>query len=408
MASGIPSSRRQISTTGPTRVRVHLEAGAHGGGPVGEQPHRREGQRLLGRRVRRRQAERGDRGQRLAGDRERLPAGGQDAQLRAAGQQLGRGAGGGLDQVLAVVQHDQRAPVGEQVDEQGQRVGLARLLPAQRVGQPDRAEHGLRDLRGVADRGQLGQPGAAGEPVQHPDRGLGGQPGLAGAAGADQRDQPVPVEQRGDRGQVVVPADEAGELGRHVGPAHRGPRLRGGPQHPQVDLLQRGGRVDAELVGQPPADVLVRGERVGLPAGRVERADLLAADALAQRVIPGQGLQLGQHLGVAAELQRGVDAVLGGGEPALGQPVGRGVRPGLAGGVGQRRAAPERERLGQQPAGAGGVAVQRAAAGLGQPLELGRVDQPRVDGQPVAGRARTRPARPAAPGAAGRPATAAR
>ena len=168
-----------------------------------------------------------------------------------------------------------------------------------------------------------------------------------------------------------------------------------------MDLLQRGGGVDAELVGQPPADVLVRGQRVGLPAGRVERADLLAADALAQRVIPGQCLQLDQHLGVRAELQRGVDAVLGGGEPAPGEPVGRGVRPRLAGRVGQRRAAPERERFGEQPSGAGGVGVQRAAAGLGQPLELGRVDQPRVDGEPVAGRhgldraaARQRPAQP--------------
>ena len=62
------------------------------------------------------------------------------ARMRSCGQRASSsagGAGGGLDQVLAVVQHDQRAPVGEQVDEQGQRVGLAGLLPAQRLGRPD-------------------------------------------------------------------------------------------------------------------------------------------------------------------------------------------------------------------------------------------------------------------------------
>jgi hypothetical protein len=167
-----------------------------------------------------------------------------------------------------------------------------------------------------------------------------------------------------------------------------------------VDLLQGRGRVDAELLGQPPADVLVRRQRVGLPPRRVERANLLAADALAQRMVPGQGLELGQHLGVAAELERRVDAVLGRGEAPLGQPIGGGVRPRLAGGVGQRRAAPERERVGEQPACPGRIAVQLAATGLGQALELGRVDQARVDGQPVSGRhrldraARQRPPQP--------------
>ena len=82
------------------------------------------------------------------------------------------------------------------------------------------------------------------------------------------------------------------------------------------------------------------------------------------------------------------------------EPVGRGVRPRLAAGVGQRRAAPERQRLGEQPAAAGRVAVQlRRPASASRSNSVASTSR-RVDGQPVAGRhrldrrARQRPAQP--------------
>ena len=226
----------------------------------------------------------------------------------------------------------------------------------------------------------------------------------------------MPVEQRrATRGDVVVPADEAGELGRHVGagPLAAVGAARGSARSTaQVDLLQRGRRVDAELVGQPAADVLVRGQRVGLPAGGVERADQLAARAARAAGGPGdEGLQLGQHLGgVGTERQLGLDAVLGGGEPALVQR-GRPRRPPrAAGGVGQGRAAPQRERLARAarraPAGSPSASARRpAAASRSNRWRRPPSGRWRAGSRPD----RTRPRRrPAAPGAAGRPATAAR
>jgi hypothetical protein len=57
----------------------HREARAHGGRAVGEQLHRRERQRLRRRGVRRGQAQRGDRGEHLTHDRERLAGRGEHA-----------------------------------------------------------------------------------------------------------------------------------------------------------------------------------------------------------------------------------------------------------------------------------------------------------------------------------------
>ena len=94
IASGRPSSRRQISTTGGDVVVVEHEAGRDRGGPV-ERAAARPGSRRASAAStsaggQRRAAASG--AQRLAGDRQRLPAGGQHPQRRARGQQLGRPA----------------------------------------------------------------------------------------------------------------------------------------------------------------------------------------------------------------------------------------------------------------------------------------------------------------------------
>jgi hypothetical protein len=150
----------------------------------------------------------------------------------------------------------------------------------------------------------------------------------------------------------------------------------------QVHLAQRRGRVDAQLVGQRPADPLVRRERVGLPPGAVERGDELAVQPLPHRVRGGQRLRLGDHPGVPAQRQVGGQPVLGGGQPQLLQPAGRRGGERGVGHVGQRRPAPEAQRAGQALGGRLRLARgQRLPAPLGQPLELLRVDLRRV--QPV-------------------------
>src|SRR5262249_10965074 len=92
----------------------------------------------------------------------------------------------------------------------------------------------------------------------------------------------------------------------------------------------------------------VRLERLGLPAGAVERQHQLAAQPLAQRAVPNEGLELADELGAGPPLEVGVDPLLESVESQLVQPPDLALGERLGGGVGERRAAPERERLAQQ------------------------------------------------------------
>ena len=88
-----------------------------------------------------------------------------------------------------------------------------------------------------------------------------------------------------------------------------------------------------------------------------------------------QGLELGDERGVAAEGEVGVDAVLERVETQLLEPADLVLGEGLVGEVGQRRAAPEIERLSQTLGGAVGVAaIERLAALAGEALEAVGVD----------------------------------
>ena len=201
--------------------------------------------------------------------------------------------------------------------------------------QPERGQHGAGHVGRLAHPGQLDEPAAK----LACDRGghLGGQPGLAGAARADQGDQPVIGEPGDHLAQLALPADEAGQPGRQppAAPTGLAPQVRAGTggrrqfrvvaQHGEVHPLERGGGLDAQLVGQCPAGAPVDGERVGLPAGQIERLDQERGQPLAQRLLGQPGTQLAEHLLVPAELDVRLDPVLDGGGVQLGQPGGRGA-----------------------------------------------------------------------------------
>ena len=106
-----------------------------------------------------------------------------------------------------------------------------------------------------------------------PRRDLGRQPRLACAAGPDERHQPRSREELGDQFQLVVTADEAGQPHRKV-IGGRGWRAEFAAQRGDVDLLEFGGGVYAQLVGQRRPDLLVEGEGVGLPVRRAYRSML--------------------------------------------------------------------------------------------------------------------------------------
>ena len=103
-----------------------------------------------------------------------------------------------------------------------------------------------------------------------------------------------------------------------------------------------------------------------------------AWNALAQRVLGQQRLDLADDLVVAAGGEVGVDRELGGGQAQLVQAADLGGRERLVGDVGERLAAEQRQRL------ARGVAGRAAGRLADEPLEAQRVDQLAVDLQLVA------------------------
>ena len=129
----------------------------------------------------------------------------------------------------------------------------------------------------------------------------------------------------------------------------------------------------------------VRLQRVRLPARAVEREHDLAAQALAQRVLGDQRLELGHDGVVIAEREVSVDALLERDDAKLFEPARLGFGIRLVRDLGVRRPAPQRERVVQEPGAVRGLAIACVAQ---RRLEPGRVDLPRVGAQHVTGRAR--------------------
>ncbi len=312
--------------------RTDDETGADGGRAVGEQPYRRV--------VRPQWSQRQ---QRLAGQPERLPAGREHRDAGTFGQQGADQRRDGVDDVLAVVQHQQQLAV-ERGDQATDRVGggAERRLP-----HAERAEDRRRHL--VGNGGQVHHAHlAAAQRSAGGDR-LEREAGLADAAGAEDGDQPG-VAVGGEPFQLPRPADEAGQGGR------RAPGGLLGAQDREVGGRQLRRRVGAELLGEQAPGVLVRDQGLGRAARGGERPHELAAQPFPQRVPRDEALEVGD----ARAARVGVDQVLDRGQPQL---VEAGHLVAAVGEVRQRRAAPQRERLPQRGGGVRGPprGEQRAA-----------------------------------------------
>ncbi len=110
------------------------------------------------------------------------PAGDEDLQTGAAGQEVIE-RGGGLDHLLQVVQDEQRlarAQMRRELLDQG---------PVARVAQAERLGHRRHDESGIADRLQRDEADAVGEPVLRLTGDFEGEAGLADAARPDQDDE---------------------------------------------------------------------------------------------------------------------------------------------------------------------------------------------------------------------------
>ncbi len=112
-----------------------------------------------------------------------------------------------------------------------------------------------------------------------------------------------------------------------------------------LERLELGAGVDAELLDQRLARRAVGGERVRLAPGAVEREHELGAGALAEWLRLDERLELGDELGVAAEREIRVDALLQHDRAELLEPCDLGLCERLVEEVGERGAPPEDEGL---------------------------------------------------------------
>jgi hypothetical protein len=163
------------------------------------------------------------------------------------------------------------------------------------------------------------------------------------------------VRSRSSPSRPTSGVNASGIIERRSGPADRGAtrvvrRVQrtvlgedGGLQLPELMT-----RFEPELVAQDVATVLEDAQRVGLPAGPVQREHQQAPQPLAQRMRRDELLELDDHTLVPTERELEVEPLLDHGEPQLGQSGdGRG-RELLVREVGEGIAPPQRIRLGQQ------------------------------------------------------------
>ena len=147
----------------------------------------------------------------------------------------------------------------------------------------------------------------------------------------------------------------------------RGRERRIVPQDRLLQLPERRPGLEPELLVQHAPGRLVGLERLGLAPAAVEREHQLAAEPLVEWVLLDQRLELGREIGVAAQLQLGVEQVLRRGEPQLLEAADLDGGERLVDQVAERRPAPKAERLAELL----GTRLRRVArARLGaEPLE---------------------------------------
>ena len=155
---------------------------------------------------------------------------------------------------------------------------------------------------------ELYEPDAALQLALERARRLEGQPALADPGQADERHQPVLVQQLGQPGALLLPVDEGAGRRRQVAAARRRDRDGGDRGVLDEDRLlqppQGRPRLERKPVRQHTARLLERLERVGLAAAAIEREHQLAPQPLAEGFLLQRGAQRRHQLALLAERER--------------------------------------------------------------------------------------------------------
>ena len=149
-----------------------------------------------------------------------------------------------------------------------------------------------------------------------------------------------------------------------------------------LELLKGRARLDAQLVDEQTPRLPIDLERLRLPSGAVERQHELRAKPLAERMLADERLELCDELSVAPECEVGVDAPLERDEPEFLETEDLSLGERLVRDVGERRAAPERECVTEEPRSGLG---RRPLPLLDQALEAEQVELFGLDSDQVAG-----------------------
>jgi hypothetical protein len=208
-------------------IALRPEARQHRARPLGEQ---RDCRRVhAGRRCQRRQGQ-----DALAVDREGLAAGCQHRQPRTALQELADQLRHRLDQVLAIVEHQQEPALAQHLDHAGDQGPVRLLLDAELSG------NGVPDGLRIADGGELAQPGAVVVAAAGARRGLQHEPRLADTAHARDVHEPRLAQQARDLGQLPGAAEQRRGRRRQVAAARLGgdQRRKGLAQARAIELEQ--------------------------------------------------------------------------------------------------------------------------------------------------------------------------
>ena len=286
--------------------------------------------------------------------------------------------------------------------------GRLRAELAAELGRERRAR--LSQLEPGADGPQRIVFVARPQPEDADDRVPAARVGLGSVAGEDAlacRGQPLEhrvyrfgVELLGQRGGVGEVGDRDRDRAARIRRGRRPSRSRRGRggcvgrgrgecgivlEHRLLQPPQALARLDAQVLDQRMARVLVGLQGIRLPVAAIQREHELRAQALAVRMLADERLEAAHDLGVAAEREVRVGELLLRRDPELLEAADLRLREMLVGEVRQRRPAPQGEpalqRRGRRRRAAGG---ELAPALLEQPLEAAGVQLLRPDGQHVA------------------------
>ena len=148
---------------------------------------------------------------------------------------------------------------------------------------------------------------------------------------------------------------------------------------------QRLARLESQLLDERVSSVLVDVKRLRLTAAPVEGEHELPAQTLLQWVLGDERLELPDEVGVPAERQVGVEPVDQRVQAKLLEPTDLMLGERLVGELGERRAAPHRERFAQQQRRALRVTGGLRSAPVRDPLlEPVDVELPRPDAECIA------------------------